>query len=133
MSCRSTDHSGFGRRTVNDNADKRKIADEAVGERPASATPEVARDRVPEAAQQSQHSVGSQASIAARTAEAIGERVSTGAYADPATDRASGRWPILARRSPMKMATYSGGQSYLTMTAIFALGYAAAWLIHRRG
>ena len=118
---------------MSDDANRRRIADEAVGERPTSAIPEVAKDRVPEAALRSPRSVGSQASIADRTAEAMGERVSTGAYADPATDRASGRWPILARRSPMKMVTYSGGQSYLTMAAIFALGYAAAWLIHRRG
>jgi hypothetical protein len=123
---------GNREKVVSDDANRRRITDEAVGERPASTTPEVARDRVPEAAQQSQRSVGSQASIAARTAEAMGERVSTGAYADPATDRASGRWPILARRSPMEMTAYSGGQSYLMMAAIFALGYATAWLIHRR-
>jgi len=117
---------------VSDDANRRRIANEAVGERPASATPDVARDRVPEAALQSQRSVGSQASIAARTAEAMGERISSGAYADPATDRASGRWPILARHSSTGIASYSGGQSYLMMAAIFALGYAAAWLIHRR-
>ena len=118
---------------MSDDANRRRIADEAVGERPASVTPDVARDRVPEAAlQHSQRSVGTQASIADRTAEAMGERVSTGAYADPATDRASGGGPILARRPSMEMASYSGGQSYLMMAAIFALGYAAAWLIHRR-
>ena len=117
---------------MSDDANKRKIVNEAVGERPASATPEVARDRVPEAALSSQRSVGAQASIADRTAEAMGERGSTGTYADPATDRVSGRWPILARRPSMEMASYSGGQSYLMMVAIFALGYAAAWLIHRR-
>jgi len=116
---------------VSDDANRRKIIDEAVGERPASATPNVARDRVPEAALRPQRSVGTEASIAARTAEAMGERVSTGAYADPTTDRASSRWPILARRPSMGMASYSGGQSYLMMAAIFALGYAAAWLIHR--
>ena len=118
---------------MSDDANRRRIAGEAVGERQASATPDVARDRVPEAALRSQRSVGSQASIADRTAEAMGERVSTGAYADPATDRASGRWPILARRSSTGMASQSGGQSYLMMAAIFALGYAVAWLAHRRG
>src|SRR3954447_2001099 len=117
---------------MNDDADRRKIADEAVGERPASATPDVARDRVPEAALRSPFSVGPQASTAAKTAESIGERVSTGAYADPTTDRVSSRWPTLARRLSMEMTSYSGGQSYLMMAAIFALGYAAAWLIHRR-
>jgi hypothetical protein len=117
---------------VSDDANRRRIADEAVGERPASVTPDVARDRVPEAALQSPRSVGSQASIAARTAEAMGERVSTGAYADPATDRVSGRWPTLARRPSIGRASYAGGQSYLMMAAIFALGYATAWLIHHR-
>jgi hypothetical protein len=117
---------------VSDDANRRKIAGEAIGERSPSATPEVARDRIPDAALSSQRSVGSQASIAARTAEAIGERGSTGAYADPVTDRASGRWPILARRPSMGMAPHSGGQSYLMMAAIFAFGYAAAWLIHFR-
>jgi hypothetical protein len=117
---------------VSDDANRRRIADEAVGERPASVTPEVARDRVPEAALQSPRSVGSQASIAARTAEAMGERVSTGAYADPTTDRMSGRWPILSRRSSTEITSHFGGQSYLMMATIFALGYAAAWLIHRR-
>src|SRR5690242_20312018 len=106
---------------MSDDANRRRIADEAVGERPASATPDVARDRVSEAALRPPLSVGSQASIAARTAESVGERVSTGAYADPATDRASGRWPILVRRSSMDMASYSGGQSYLVAAAIFAL------------
>jgi hypothetical protein len=117
---------------VSDDANRRRIADEAVGERPASDTPDFARDRVPEGALQSARSVGSQASIADRTAEAMGERVSTGAYADPATDRVSGRRSILPRRSSMGMTSYSGGQSYLMMAAIFALGYAAAWLLHRR-
>jgi hypothetical protein len=117
---------------VSDDANRRRIADEAVGERPASPIPDVARDRVPEAALRSPRSVGPQASIADRTAEAMGESVSTGAYADPATDRASGRWRILARRPSTEMASYSGGQSYLMMAAIFALGYAAAWLVHRR-
>jgi hypothetical protein len=116
---------------VSEDANRRRIADEAVGERPASATPDVVRDRVPEAALRSQRSVGAHASIADRTAEAMGERVSTGAYADPATDRASGRRPILARRPSMD-ASYSGGHSYLMMAAIFALGYATAWLIHHR-
>jgi hypothetical protein len=117
---------------MSDDANRRRIADEAIGERPASATPDVARDRVPEAALQPPRSVGSQASIAARTAEAMGERVSTGAYADPDTDRVSGRWPIFARRRSTGMASQSGGQSYLMSVTIFALGYAVAWLIHRR-
>src|SRR3954447_714452 len=76
----------YREKAVSDDANRRRIADEAVGERPASATPDVARDRVPEASLQLPRSVGSQASIAARTAEAMGERVSTGAYADPPTD-----------------------------------------------
>ena len=117
---------------MSDDANRRRIADEAIGERPASVTPDVARDRVPEASLQSPRSVGSQASIADRTAEAMGERVSTGAYADPATDRVSGRWPILARHPSPGIASQSGGQSYLMMAAIFALGYATAWLIHHR-
>ena len=113
-------------------ADKRKIVDEALGERPASAIPDAARDRVPEAAQQPPVSVGAEASIAARTAEAVGERGSTGAYADPAADRASSRSRTLARRSSIGMTSRFGGRSYLGAAAIFALGYAAALLIHRR-
>ena len=112
-------------------ADKRRIVDEALGERPASAIPDAARDRVPEAAQRSPVSVGAEASIAARTAEAVGERVSTGAYADPATDRASSR-SRTSGRSSMGMMSRIGGTSYLGAATIFALGYAAALLIHRR-
>src|SRR4051812_47934508 len=119
-------------KAVSDDASRRRIADEAVGERPASATPDAARDRVPEASLQLPRSVGPQASIADQTAEAMGERVSTGAYADPATDRVLGRWRILDRGPSTGMASQSGGQFYLMMAAIFALGYAAAWLIHRR-
>jgi len=116
---------------VASDADKRKIVDEAIGERPASAIPDAARDRVPEAAQQQPVSVGPQASIAARTAEAVGERGSTGAYADPAADRASSRSQTL-RRPLREMTPRFGGNSYLGAAAVFALGYAAALLIHRR-
>ena len=117
---------------MSDDTNRRRIADEAVGERPANATPEVARDRVSDAALQPPRSVGSQASVAARTAEAMGERVSTGAYADPTTDGMSGRRPMLARRPSTEMTSHFARQSYLMMAAIFALGYAAAWLLHRR-
>src|SRR3954454_3796403 len=117
---------------MSDDANRRRIANEAVGERPASATPDVARDKVPEAALRSQRSVGAQASIADRTAEAMGERVSTGAYADPASDKASKRSLSLVRSPLREITSHSVGQSYLGAAGIFALGYAAAWLIHRR-
>jgi hypothetical protein len=116
---------------VAEDADKRKIVDDAIGERPASAIPDAARDRVPEAALRPPLSVGPQASIAARTAEAVGERGSAGAYADPATDHATYR-----SRTPWRPSTETtsrfGGRSYLAAAAVFAVGYAAALLIHRR-
>ena len=113
-------------------ADKRAIVGEAIGERPASAIPDAAKDRVPEAAQRPPVSVGAEASIAAKTAEAVGERSSTGAYADPAADRASSRSRALAWRSSTRMMPRFGGRPYLAAAAVFALGYAAALLIHRR-
>jgi hypothetical protein len=116
---------------VADEADKRKIVDEAIGERPASAIPDAARDRVPEAALRPPYSVGPQASIAAKTAEAMGERGSAGAYADPATDRASSRSRTFVGRPSTGLTPRFGGKPYLAAAAVFALGYAAALLIHR--
>jgi hypothetical protein len=125
------DRQRFGRRAVDD-ADKRKIVDEAIGERPASAIPAVARDRVPQAALRPSFSVGPEASIAAKTAEAVGERVGSGAYADPATDRVPDRSWFPVRHRTIEMAPRVGAQSYVVAAAMFALGYGAAWLIHGR-
>ena len=110
--------------------DRDKIVNEAVGERPASTIPQAARDRVPEGVPAA--SVGPHASIPAKTAEAMGERES-GAYADPS--KGSNGAHLWRRRSPQRtwsrMQSSSGPMVMVGATA-FALGYAAALLLHSR-
>ena len=111
--------------------DRRRIADEAVGQRPASAIPEAARDRVPEG--RPAMSAGPGASVAARTAEALGETVEDAyAYPDATPEQVRQRSREFIRRG----ATQDGSDSarpLLMIAAGFALGYVAALLIHRRG
>src|SRR4051812_49287800 len=76
------------------NIDTRRIAEEAVGERPESAIPEAAQQRVVRAPEAP---AGPQASLAARTAEAVGEREG-GAYADATIEEARRRSRETVRR-----------------------------------
>lgn len=107
---------------MNGRIDPKKIADEAVGQRPQSAIPEAVQEQMApisdRAIRQRAVSAGPRASIAERTAEAMGER-SGAAYAH---QNAAGWWPeILA-----------GGLPLISGAAIFAIGYGTALLIHRR-
>jgi hypothetical protein len=106
--------------------DSRTIAEEAVGEmRPI---PDAVKDRAEaptgEVLRQRATSAGSQASRAAKTAEALGER-GGGAYADAITDRK-------VARHAASQASRAAQERFMTVAAGFALGYAAALLIYRR-
>ena len=72
--------------------DSRTIAEEAVGERRGSPTPDAVKAEMPteEDIRQLATSAGSQASRAAKTAEALGERDGS-AYADAITDEERSR------------------------------------------
>ena len=109
--------------------DSRTIAEEAVGERRASPTPDAVKAEMPteEDIRQLATSAGSQASRAAMTAEALGER-DGGAYADDEAKERSRK----AARHAASQASRAAQQRFITVAAGFALGYAAALLINRR-
>jgi hypothetical protein len=119
------------------NTDTRRIAEEAVGERPGSATPEVAKQHVvkPEARTAS---AGPQASLAAKTAEAVGEREG-GAYADATVEEAqrrsreSVRMPRSSQAQGNQWLSHQFGRQPLMLISAFALGYLAASVINHRG
>jgi hypothetical protein len=117
------------------NIDARRIAEEAVGERPESAIPETARQRVVRAPEALAASAGPQASLAARTAEAVGERES-GAYADATIEEAQRRSRETVRRSSQAQAaqwlSHRLGRQPLVAISAFALGYLAASVINHR-
>jgi hypothetical protein len=105
-----------------------KIVAEAVGERLGS-PPLDAGEQAPRPAATS---VGPQARVADKTAESVGERAGD-AYADATPDEARER----SRKVVRHAATQAGlsrqfYQQTFTVFAVFALGYAAALLIHRR-
>jgi hypothetical protein len=112
--------------------DSRTIAEEAVGER--HPVPDAVNDRAEaptgEILRQRATSAGSQASRAAKTAEALGER-GGGAYADAITDEAKERSRKFARHAASQ-ASRAAQERFMTVAAGFALGYAAALLIYRR-
>jgi hypothetical protein len=119
----------FGRDALSDMNERRTIADEAVGQRPASATPDAARDRVPEGRPAT--SAGPHASVATKTAEALGETVA-GAYAYP--DATAGEARSRSRATVRRRAASHGSEAVqpLMIAAVgFAVGYVAALLIHR--
>jgi len=118
--------------------DSRSIAAEAVGERPASATPadvkeEMRKARDPAVAQAGAPS-GPQASLAEKAAEALGERVGD-AYPHVTMAEAQRRSREGTMHSPSYASTASQrfAQQPLVIAAVaFGLGYAAAFLMHRR-
>jgi hypothetical protein len=105
------------------------IAAESVGERLGSPPPDTGEHAVRPAATSS----GSGARLADKTAESVGDRAGD-AYADATTDEARER-----SRKVVRHAGRQGGyqpsqfeqQSFVTIVAAFALGYVAAFLIHR--
>ena len=80
--------------------DSRTIAEEAVGERRGSPTPDAVRPDMPteEVIRQRATSAGPRASRAAKTAEALGERAGR-AYADAMTVEAKERLRRVARHA----------------------------------
>ena len=112
--------------------DLRAIAEEAVGERRGNPTPDAAKDKPATEAviRQLATSAGPRAGLAARASEAVGERVG-GAYADGTMGGATGRPRNVARQAAAQVGR-AAQQPFMTVAAGFALGYAAALLIHRR-
>ena len=110
--------------------DPKTIAEEAVGERGENPTTDAAQPEMPteEVIRQLARSAGPQADIAAKTAESVGERVGD-AYATTEEVKAGTR--KVARRAASE-ARRAVQQPFVTVAAGFALGYAAALLIHRR-
>jgi hypothetical protein len=105
------------------------IAAESVGERPGSPPPDTREHPVRPVAT----SAGPDARIADKTAESIGERAGD-AYADATTDEARERSRKVVGRAGMQGRSQAGQfnqQTFVTVVAAFALGYATAWLIHR--
>lgn len=116
--------------STHDMNERQRIADEAVGERPASAIPEAARNRVPEIAPAL--SAGPLASVATRTAEALGERTG-GAYAYPDATPEEVRSLSHAAVGHGTRRTGTGwGGKLMIAAAGFAVGYVASLLIHHR-
>jgi hypothetical protein len=117
--------------------DARRIAEEALGERPESAIPEAAKQHAVSAPEAPAVSAGANASLAARTAEAVGEREG-GAYADATVEEAQrrSRQSVRQRRSTQAQATQwlsdQFGRPPLIVVSAFALGYLASFVIHRR-
>ena len=116
--------------------DARRIAEEAIGERPEVAIPDAAKQNVIKRPEDLAVSAGPQASLATQTAEAVGEREG-GAYADGTIEEAQRRSRETVRqKSSQAQATQwlhrrLGSQS-LTVISAFALGYIASLVVHHR-
>ena len=115
-------------------SDARTIAEEAVGQIRGAPIPDAAKDQAVtptvEVVRQLATSAGPRAGMAAKTAEAVGERVGD-AYAGGTMGEATARSRNIVR--PVRsQASRAAQQPFIAVTAGFALGYAAALLIHRR-
>src|SRR4051794_17446877 len=123
------------RRTSMDSnrTDPQKIADESVGQRPATAIPDASKasSTTPTNIQQLARSAGPQASVAALTAESLGERDDAAyAFGDATSDEVRKREASSNVRGRSGLA--SSHPSYVPLIATFAIGYLAGLLIHRR-
>ena len=110
--------------------DAKTIAEEAVGEARGAPIPDAAKNKpaTEEVIRQLATSAGPQADIATKTAESVGERVGD-AYATTAEVEAGSR---KFARTIASQASHAAQQPFITVASGFALGYAAALLIHRR-
>ena len=116
--------------------DPDRIAEEAVGEALESRRPDAGKDEP----RPSPTSGGPQANVAANTAESVGERIGD-AYADATPEQAEERSRKAVQQGGLAGSPGSGmagdrmiggGQQFVTVLAAFALGYAAALLLHGR-
>jgi len=106
-----------------------RIAAEAVGERLGSLPPNTGEHAVRPVAT----SAGPRARVADKTAESVGERAGD-AYADATTNEARERSRRVVRHAGTQGGSQAGQfnqQTVVTVLAAFALGYVAAFLIHR--
>jgi len=112
------------------------IAAEAVGERLGDPPPDTREQTPPPPVA----SAGPRARLAEKTAESLGER-SGDAYADATTDEARERSRRVLPHAATEVRSQTvgtnlsrpfGQQTLFTVLAAFALGYAAALLIHHR-
>ena len=120
----------------NNRNNPQKIAAEAVGERPANATPPVAKEQAEgvsgEVIRHRAFSAGPQSSVGTRTAEAMGERGS-GGYAYPDATPAEASYQSRNARAHVVRSEYQfGGLALLPLLVSFGVGYGACWLIHSR-
>ena len=107
--------------------DPSRIAAEAVGERPDNPPREFGTKEVrPDPA-----SAGPHARVAATTAESVGERAGD-AYADATPEEARQRSQQVAHRAAPQIGFQGSSQPFTTAFVAFALGYAAAFLLHAR-
>ena len=112
-----------------------EIAAEAVGERLGSPPPDAGEQPPRPAAT----SAGPEARVGDKTAESLGERAGD-AYADATPHEARQRSRNAVRHGVKQDGVQAGGgglsrpfdQQTFSVFAAFALGYAAALLIHRR-
>jgi hypothetical protein len=136
--------------SMNSKPDPHEIAEEAVGQRLGSAPPEDVRQRqkmsVDETVRRLARSSGSQASIPAKTAESVGERVAD-AYADPGNVAGGNPPKRLARSEPsgttdpvvgtvrhatQRISHQLEEQPLMAVMGGFILGYMTALLLHSR-
>jgi hypothetical protein len=107
------------------NPDARTIAEEAVGEIRGAPIPEPAKDQAvaptEDVVRQLATSVGPRSGMAARTAEAVGERVGD-AYADGTMTEATARSRNIVR-PVWSRASGAAEQPFMAVAAGFALGY----------
>jgi len=112
--------------------DPKAIADEAVGETRDRPPPGAANEKVEmpteDVIRRRAMSAGPQADNATKTAESVGERVGD-AYATTAEVKSGSR---NVGRRVASQASHTAQQPFVIAAAGFALGYAAALLIHRR-
>ena len=121
---------------MDDRTDPKKIADEAIGQRPESAIPQVVKEGEANVThldiRQRAKSAGPDASVATKTAEAMGEH-EEGAYAHrhAMPEQVHRQSMATVSRTDWSATRVTDLSVIGTAVTAFAVGYAAALLIHR--
>jgi hypothetical protein len=129
--------------TTENQRDRDRIAEEAVGQRHDGAPPDDVSERErmspEETARRTAWSVGPQASVSEKTAESVGERAGD-AYSDPGhitqtrSHPSAAAHPALAagRQFTEIISRQFAEQPFIMTVAAFAVGYMTAALLHGR-
>jgi hypothetical protein len=117
-------------------ADPRRIAEEAIGERPPGSIPAAVKEHASGPTdrdiRQQARSVGPHASVAEKTAEAVGERVGDAyAYRHVSSEEVQRRSRIATPRRGHRLE-FSLTDPPLALLVAFVVGYGAALMLHRR-